>query len=205
MLSKLCNHCGNKFYKKATCSKKDWDLKSKYCSTECSRFNTCFVKGHIPWSKGKKGMHFSPESEFKKGQTANDKNVNWKGSKVGYFALHNWVSRKFGKPCKCEDCGSNDKNKIYQWANISNNYLRDRSDWKRLCISCHKKLDSALLARGESHGMSILNNEKVKLIRMMNSYFDWDVSKIYNLLGKPFGITIHAIKDVLSRKSWCHI
>jgi hypothetical protein len=27
-----------------------------------------FKKGHIPWNKGKKGWHGSPESEFKKGQ-----------------------------------------------------------------------------------------------------------------------------------------
>jgi hypothetical protein len=32
-----------------------------------------FKKGHIPWSKGKKGIHLSPQSEFKKGQ----KGINW--------------------------------------------------------------------------------------------------------------------------------
>ena len=34
---------------------------------------TLFKKGNIPWSKGKKGIHFSPATEFKKGQ----KGTNW--------------------------------------------------------------------------------------------------------------------------------
>ena len=32
---------------------------------------TSFKKGLIPWNKGLKGTHFSPETEFKKGRTSN--------------------------------------------------------------------------------------------------------------------------------------
>ncbi len=35
---------------------------------------TSFKSGNIPWNKGKKGIHLSPKSEFKKGQ----KGINWK-------------------------------------------------------------------------------------------------------------------------------
>lgn len=35
--------------------------------------NTSFKEGCIPWNKGKKGTHFSPKTEFKKGQ----KGINW--------------------------------------------------------------------------------------------------------------------------------
>lgn len=35
---------------------------------------TAFKKGNIPWTKGKKGIHFSPKTEFKKGQPG----INWK-------------------------------------------------------------------------------------------------------------------------------
>lgn len=38
-----------------------------------------FLKGHIPYNKGLKGIHNSPETEFKKGQTAGANNYNWKG------------------------------------------------------------------------------------------------------------------------------
>ena len=38
-----------------------------------------FKKGHVPWNKGKKGIHLSPETEFKKGERAGDKNNSWKG------------------------------------------------------------------------------------------------------------------------------
>lgn len=38
-----------------------------------------FKKGNTPWNKGKKGIHLSPETEFKKGQRAGDKNNTWKG------------------------------------------------------------------------------------------------------------------------------
>lgn len=29
----------------------------------------------------------------------------------------------------------------YEWANISGEYKRDRSDWVMLCPSCHRKID----------------------------------------------------------------
>ena len=35
--------------------------------------NTSFKKGHKTWNKGLKGTHFSPKTEFKKGQ----KGINW--------------------------------------------------------------------------------------------------------------------------------
>ena len=35
---------------------------------------TAFKKGDTPWNKGKKGIHLSSETEFKKGQ----KGINWK-------------------------------------------------------------------------------------------------------------------------------
>lgn len=67
----------------------------------------------------------------------------WKGDKVKYRALHNWVEVRLGKPRGCKMCNRNDLKglKAYHWANISGEYKRDLSDWMRLCASCHKRFD----------------------------------------------------------------
>lgn len=65
----------------------------------------------------------------------------FKGTVNQYMALHHWVNYHLGKPKFCSNCGSEDKN-VYHWANISGDYKRDLTDWKRLCVSCHRFLDS---------------------------------------------------------------
>ena len=55
---------------------------------------------------------------------------NWKGDDAGYHALHKWVPRGMKR--------------YFQWANISRKYLRDLSDWKRLCKKCHMLYDEIL-------------------------------------------------------------
>ena len=64
--------------------------------------------------------------------------TSWKGDAVGYNALHAWIRRELGKPMKCERCSTNAA-KRYEWANKSRKYLREHSDWERLCVSCHRK------------------------------------------------------------------
>lgn len=78
----------------------------------------------------------------KKGLPIGEKHHAWKGDKVGYLALHDWVKRKLGKPTKCEDCGADGlSGKKIQWANRSGLYKRDLEDWIRLCAKCHHKFD----------------------------------------------------------------
>jgi hypothetical protein len=64
----------------------------------------------------------------------------WRGEKTGYFGVHIWIGSVFGKPKKCEKCLS-EKEKTYQWANISGKHKRERSDWIRLCRRCHYFFD----------------------------------------------------------------
>lgn len=66
------------------------------------------------------------------------KNPMWKGDKVGYDALHDWVKRNVKKTSLCQECNlvpSMDA------ANISNEYKRDASDWEWLCRKCHMVKD----------------------------------------------------------------
>lgn len=119
--------------------------RGKYCSKACQYAD-------------KKGLHLSPNSEFKKGQDAWNKGIDYypstyKGDNVGMRALHSWVARRLGKPSKCEHCGSTTA-KRYEWSNISRQYKRSLDDWQRLCTKCHMIYD----------GHSIINNnKKIKL------------------------------------------
>jgi len=66
-------------------------------------------------------------------------NKMWKGNKVKYNALHDWIKKHKPKSMFCECCGKvTDKLEV---ANISGLYKRDISDFRWLCRSCHMKMD----------------------------------------------------------------
>lgn len=59
-----------------------------------------------------------------------------------YTNLHKWVYKTLGKPLAiCWDCNITDAKK-YEWANKSNDYLKEPTDWEWLCRSCHKCKDA---------------------------------------------------------------
>lgn len=70
-----------------------------------------------------------------------DKSRRWKGENAGYVAKHMWIIKHFGKASKCE-FNSNHKAKRYEWANVSGEYRRDKSDYIELCPSCHRIMDN---------------------------------------------------------------
>lgn len=61
-------------------------------------------------------------------------NPYWKGDKVGYSGLHEWIRKRLIKPNSCQFCG---KNKPLDLANISQKYKRELTDWIWLCKKCH--------------------------------------------------------------------
>ena len=94
----------------------------------------------------KKGSSHSQQAKEKNriahlGKRTGSKNNKWKGSNVGYGALHDWVRGKYGKPTKCENKNCPHKSTVFQWSNISGLYKRNREDWQQLCVSCHKRYD----------------------------------------------------------------
>ncbi len=113
--NRICLVCKNKFW--AVGSKID-EGKGKYCSNKC-------------YYLSQKGVHLSPETEFKKGQYYSNKRAKFKGNKSEYICLHAWVVRKLGRPCKCEHCGTENAKK-FEWANKSGKYKKELSDWVRL-------------------------------------------------------------------------
>ncbi len=66
-----------------------------------------------------------------------EKSSSWKGESAGYSAKHKWISLNYGTPSKCERCETTTA-KRYEWANISRTYIRERGDWERLCVNCHR-------------------------------------------------------------------
>ena len=69
------------------------------------------------------------KTTFKKGHAGlvGSKNPMWKGNQAGYWSKHERIYVRFGKPKKCEDCGT-ETAKRYEWANLSGQNKTDRSD-----------------------------------------------------------------------------
>lgn len=143
-----CGNCNQMINRKPSRFKRSKNL---YCSMKCRNKHYRitkkgeinlgkFIKGHISWNNGIKGIHLSPKSEFKEGQVAEEKNFFWKGDEAGYTAIHQWLGRKLGKPNKCSNCGTI-KAKRFEWANISRKYKRTTDDYMRLCKKCHNLFD----------------------------------------------------------------
>ncbi len=121
MLIRKCKVCGKEFKTYPSRVKNGFAI---YCSRECKDKTLGEKKIAL-------GSHFKVRDE---------KNVMWKGNNASYSAFHKWVIVRMGKPCFCEICGSQNKKK-YEWASKSHKFLRDLSDWIRLCTSCHRKYD----------------------------------------------------------------
>lgn len=86
-----------------------------------------YEKGHIPWNDG---LSYGKSNWFRKNDIK------------GYKALHHRIGKVYGKPMKCEHCNREDLSR-YHWANVSGQYLEERSDWIRLCPRCHYKYDGS--------------------------------------------------------------
>jgi len=92
-------------------------------------------------SAGRKGTHHSVETKNKLSKKKIGKNnPNWKGGIARYYSVHNWINKYHKKPKFCEICKQTNKTR-YNWANISGKYKKNITDWKRLCVLCHRKFD----------------------------------------------------------------
>lgn len=146
-INKICKTCSSQF------SVFPCRAHSAYfCSGSCARMGNKFNLGRIR-TKEEKGKI----SQSLLGRNAGEENPNfgvkspqWKGEKVKYPGLHNWVRRLLGAcPPHCDFCGIEGKKNGRSWsihyANKSGRYLRDLRDWLRLCTKCHRAYDAGKL------------------------------------------------------------
>ncbi len=87
---------------------------------------------------------------FKRNQLGSN-NSNWKSDRAGYQACHLRVIASRGRPLRCEECGTTDPARSYDWANLTGKF-HDVDDYKRLCRSCHWKLDDTVLNFQKGNG-----------------------------------------------------
>jgi hypothetical protein len=116
ILFKACLQCLQPYQKSRSFSLTRWK-RSKFCSMKCS------------------GIHAT-----KTGSKRGANNATWKGDRVGYGGLHDWIRKEAGTPSFCEHCHTTEP-KRFEWANKSGLYRRERSDWIRLCKKCHNQYD----------------------------------------------------------------
>jgi len=139
--------------------------RKKYCSKKCFyQFRTrpsglkynikvinssWFKKGKSPWNAGTKGICKSNSTSFKKGELKGAKNNKWKGDNVGYWGIHTWLQRTYGKASHCKNRQHNilkfkcsNKSRTYEWALIKGKeYKRNVKNFIMLCHSCHFRYD----------------------------------------------------------------
>lgn len=64
----------------------------------------CFKKGNKPWNFRLKGIHLSPDTEFKKGEMVGENHYSWKGgqqfNKNDCAYLYSGVNRRVRRPKK---------------------------------------------------------------------------------------------------------
>ena len=146
---------GNQLWKNNIGKKRSQETKEKMRNSTIKRYSSGEEFG---FQKGHKAFDGTEKTQFKKGHNPwnvgligcgeGEENGMWKGDKVGYYALHDWISRKLGKAVICKKCG-------YQgnchWANKSHEYKRDLNDWISLCPKCHKGYDKGRKDRAWSN------------------------------------------------------
>jgi len=142
--NKICKQCGKAFYQPPCLSR------IKYCSKECYYIAKKGLKQSANWkeniSKGvkknlpstawKKGQHFNPKTEFKKGENLKEKHPNWTG---GEYAYRRIFKRDGGNSSFCSKCGEKDKRIVIHHVD----WNRKNNEFENLvavCDKCHRNI-----------------------------------------------------------------
>ena len=121
---KTCRICDKPFERPPCWSKTQWGRR-KYCSPECAYADYSRIRA-IQW---KRPQYWEMMSLAHRRSRTRE-----------YSTLHRWVRHHLGTPKRCDFCKRTEATRFH-WANKSQQYREDLSDWLRLCPSCHKRYD----------------------------------------------------------------
>jgi hypothetical protein len=96
----------------------------------------------------KKGSGWTCSYKCRGKRIAKTKAEQNEGMTMGYAGVHAWIKRIAGQPNYCEFCKSTSG--TFDWSNKSGQYLREITDWQRLCRKCHSAFDGAPAKRKET-------------------------------------------------------
>lgn len=86
----------------------------------------------------RKGKKFSPEQLMRLSDSHIGSRTGPRKETVGYRALHYRMRQILPKPDFCVVCFVNLPEEV---SNISRTYKEDETDWRWLCLSCHRTID----------------------------------------------------------------
>jgi len=159
----------------------------KYCSQECT-------------GKHSTGKPINVRENNPNWRKLGEQNHAWRGNNITYKHLHTWIIKQLGVPRLCSNCGTTTA-KRFEWANISGEYLRDVSDFKRLCCKCHRVFDVDSYPKGENKSNAKLSEKDVMRIRKLYMAEKYSQHK----LGENFGVCAMTINRIILRKIWKHV
>lgn len=133
-----------------------------------------------------------PHSELTKikiGVSNSGKNGgNWKGNKVGYFGVHIWLNKHYGKASKCENSECEyETPKRFDWALLQGKkYERNRKNFFMLCRGCHLKYD---ITDEKRLKVSIAHKGKIPWNKGKKMYTEeWKKKMSKRIMGNNFAL-----------------
>jgi hypothetical protein len=111
--------------------------------------------------------------------------------KVHRIVAQTWIENPNDKPCVNHKNGIKDCNHV------------DNLEWCTVQENIDHSMATGLqyILKGEEIGNSLLTDQKA--IEIRNRYIPHKVTR--KMLSEEYGVTVAAIKDVLSRRTWTHI
>ncbi len=110
-----------------------------------ARWNDPEYKAHM--SIKRKEMHRQNPNRMKeiaKLVPKGSESSQWRGDKIKYFGIHQWLQKYYGKAYICQNltCELKELNLVCEWAKLKHvDYERKRENFVMLCRSCHRKYD----------------------------------------------------------------